>query len=346
MLIISAGEVDAEAYGGHEALERLKNQVGERCAKIVAWSRDHGMPAKVYTGFSTDAVETLQELCLKAREDHPNVVFVATRRDDAAAWLGLHPAPWRHRALSLQRRLHAHDAPLIVLPMRVEIGPDRYFWPITETKRRPRREFRAAARQEPSPKISAVRPPARRKMPDKQKARLFPAGLFSWVRRRRYDLGDGEPGLGEPGGAVVGLDRLPGLRGVGFLAALELRDAEADLHEVGHARIHLALGEGFLEQVDRLGVVARAEPGFSRGGVGIARRPWWRRRFGLGEVGRLVGLGVGLGALVEALVAVGVLVGRAAERAGLEQRRPDLLGLDRVAAAGGPCRPSRFARSC
>jgi amino acid transporter len=47
VIIISAGEVDAEAYGGHEALERLKQQVGERCARIVSWSRDHGMPAKV-----------------------------------------------------------------------------------------------------------------------------------------------------------------------------------------------------------------------------------------------------------------------------------------------------------
>lgn len=126
VIIISAGEVDAEAYGGHEALDRLKNQVGERCAKIVAWSRDHGMPAKVYTGFSTDAVETLQELCLKAREDHPNVVFVATRpmtRPHGWASTLLHGGT----ALSLQRRLHGHDAPLIVLPMRVEIGPDRYF---------------------------------------------------------------------------------------------------------------------------------------------------------------------------------------------------------------------------
>lgn len=131
VLIISAGEVDAEAYGGHEALERLKSQVGERCAKIVAWSRDHGMPAKVYTGFSTDAVETLEELCLKARTDHPNVVFVATRpmtRPHGWASTLLHGGT----ALSLQRRLHGHDAPLIVLPMRVEIGPDRYFRPVDD----------------------------------------------------------------------------------------------------------------------------------------------------------------------------------------------------------------------
>ncbi len=126
VLIISAGEVDAEAYGGHAALERLKIQVGERCGKIAAWCRDHGMPAKVYTGFSTDAVETLQELCLKALKDYPNAIFVATRpMTKPHGWAStlLHGGT----ALSLQRRLHGHDAPLIVLPMRVDIGPDRLF---------------------------------------------------------------------------------------------------------------------------------------------------------------------------------------------------------------------------
>jgi amino acid transporter len=129
VLIISAGEVDAEAYGGHEALERLKSQVGERCGKIVSWCRDHGMPAKVYTGFSTDAVETLEQLCLKARTEHPNIIFVATRpMTKPHGWAStlLHGGT----ALSLQRRLHAHDAPLIVLPMRVDIGPDQYFRPL------------------------------------------------------------------------------------------------------------------------------------------------------------------------------------------------------------------------
>ncbi len=126
VIIISAGEVDAEAYGGHEVLERLKRDVGERCGRIVAWCRDHGLPAKVYTGFSTDAVETLEGLCLKVLANHPNTVFVATRaitRPHGWASTLMHGGT----ALSLQRRLHAHDAPLIVLPMRVDIGPDRYF---------------------------------------------------------------------------------------------------------------------------------------------------------------------------------------------------------------------------
>ncbi len=144
VVIISAGEVDAECYGGHEALERLRQQVGERCAKIVAWSRDHGMPARVYTGFSTDAVETLEQLCLKARADHPNVVFVATRpmtRPHGWASTLLHGGT----ALSLQRRLHAHDAPLIVLPMRVDLGPDQFFRKgprpaVAETTSRPGRD--------------------------------------------------------------------------------------------------------------------------------------------------------------------------------------------------------------
>lgn len=133
VLIISAGEVDAEAYGGLEALERLKTQVGDRTGKIVAWCRDHGMPAKVYTGFSTDAVITLEELCLKAQKDYPNVIFVATRamtRPHGWASTLLHGGT----ALNLQRRLHGHDAPLIVLPMRVEIGPDRFLARFNEAR--------------------------------------------------------------------------------------------------------------------------------------------------------------------------------------------------------------------
>jgi hypothetical protein len=48
-------------------------------------------------------------------------VFVATRpmtRPHGWASTLLHGGT----ALSLQRRLHGHDAPLIVLPMRVELG--------------------------------------------------------------------------------------------------------------------------------------------------------------------------------------------------------------------------------
>ena len=126
VVIICAGEVDAECYGGHEALERLKQNVGERCGKIVAWCRDHGLPAKVYSGFSTDMVETLEELCIKASEDHPSITFVTSRpmaRPHGWATSLLHGGG----SLSLQRRLHSHDAPLIVLPMRVEIGPDKMF---------------------------------------------------------------------------------------------------------------------------------------------------------------------------------------------------------------------------
>lgn len=126
VVIICAGEVDAECYGGQLALERLKQNVGERCGKIVSWCRDHGLPAKVYSGFSTDMVETLETLCLKAREDHPSITFVTSRpmaRPHGWATTLLHGGG----SLSLQRRLHSHDAPLIVLPMRIEIGPDTMF---------------------------------------------------------------------------------------------------------------------------------------------------------------------------------------------------------------------------
>src|SRR5690606_8746545 len=107
-------------------------------------------------------------------------------------------------------------------------------------------------------------------------------------------LGDREPGLGEPGCAVVGLDRLPGLRGVGFLAALELGDAEADFHEVERGGVHVALGDGLAEEVDRLGVFAGAGIRFRNAGVLVAGRLGGCVSFGLGQVGGLVGFRIGL----------------------------------------------------
>jgi hypothetical protein len=93
-------------------------------------------------------VETLEELCLKARTDHPNVVFVATRpmtRPHGWASTLLHGGT----ALSLQRRLHGHDAPLIVLPMRVDLGPNRYFKPASDEASPNTASARSAAGIEP-----------------------------------------------------------------------------------------------------------------------------------------------------------------------------------------------------
>jgi hypothetical protein len=121
ILILSVGEVDAECYGGPETLKAVKRSVGELAGQIEGWCRAHGLPARVFTTFGTDAVAQLEKLCLDVREEYPKAVFVASRPI-------ARPVAWYHgflhgqTALTLQRRLHAHGLPLIVLPMLVDLA--------------------------------------------------------------------------------------------------------------------------------------------------------------------------------------------------------------------------------
>ena len=121
ILILSVGEVDAECYGGPEALKAVRHNVGELGATVEGWCRSHGLPAKVYAAFGTDAVAELEALCLAVRADYPKAVFVASRPiARPVAWF--HSLLHGQTALTLQRRLHAHGLPLIVLPMLVDLS--------------------------------------------------------------------------------------------------------------------------------------------------------------------------------------------------------------------------------
>jgi hypothetical protein len=120
VLILSVGEVDAQCYGGPEALRALKRRVGARCAVIEGWCRAQGLPARVYAGFGADAAEQLETLCLRAAADYPGVAFFASRAVlKKPGWV--HSMLHGQVAMTLQRRLHAHGLALIVLPMLVSL---------------------------------------------------------------------------------------------------------------------------------------------------------------------------------------------------------------------------------
>lgn len=123
VLIVAVGEVDAECYGGPEALRRLKRGVGERCAVIEGWCRSNGLPAKVYAGFGADATRELHALCRRVAAEHPNAVFVAAR-PVIKPHMFYDAALHGHVATSLQRRLHEDGLPLVILPMIVPL-PER-----------------------------------------------------------------------------------------------------------------------------------------------------------------------------------------------------------------------------
>ncbi|MEZ5933844.1 MAG: amino acid permease [Alphaproteobacteria bacterium] len=120
-VFVSVGEVDAQSFGGDRALERLKQEVGERLAYFRGYCRSHGLPNDSYAGFGTNAARELTGLCEQVRKDYPNAVFFASR-------IILEPDNWLTRtlhnrtAIALQRRLHLKGMPMMIVPMLLDIS--------------------------------------------------------------------------------------------------------------------------------------------------------------------------------------------------------------------------------
>ncbi len=118
-IFLSAGEVDAQSYGGKGALTTLK-YVLEACLNYyVNFCHSHGWAATFYVSFGTDPVEQLTELSERVAKEFPNTVFFASKlifRQDN--WI----TRWLHNqtALAMQRRLHLRGMQMVILPMKLD----------------------------------------------------------------------------------------------------------------------------------------------------------------------------------------------------------------------------------
>jgi hypothetical protein len=120
-VFVTVGEVHAQSFGGERALERLKQEVGERLAFFRGYCRSHGLPSDSYHGFGTDTVRELAGVCEQVWAAYPNAVFFASR-------IILEPDNWLTRALhnrtaiALQRRLHLKGIPMMIVPILLDTG--------------------------------------------------------------------------------------------------------------------------------------------------------------------------------------------------------------------------------
>ena len=118
-VFINARTVDAQSYGGAQAMEALKVEANVALSFFVSFCHSHGMAAKSYLSFGTDPVEGFIELCEKVREDFPGAIFFTSklvfRRDNWGVRM-LH----NQAALVLQQRLHAVGMQMVILPLQVE----------------------------------------------------------------------------------------------------------------------------------------------------------------------------------------------------------------------------------
>jgi hypothetical protein len=118
-VFLSAGEVDAQSYGGAGALRTLQYEIENSLRYYVNFCHKHGLAAKSYYAFGTDPVAELVKLTEQVQKEFPNSVCFASKL------IFIHDnfmTRWLHNQtpLALQQRLHLQGVQMVILPMKVQ----------------------------------------------------------------------------------------------------------------------------------------------------------------------------------------------------------------------------------
>jgi hypothetical protein len=117
-VFMSARTVDAKCYSGSEELEQERQKAEETLSYFVTYCNNRGLAARTYVGFGIDPIEELTNLAGKIRQDFPRSMFFTSKlifEHDNWYIRQLHS----EAALTMLRRLHLLDMPMVVLPMRL-----------------------------------------------------------------------------------------------------------------------------------------------------------------------------------------------------------------------------------
>jgi hypothetical protein len=118
-VFINARAVDAQSYGGPEAMQAMKLEANVALKYFENFCHSNGLAAKSYLAFGTDPIEGFVELCARVQEEFPQAIFFTSKlifRQDNWFTRLLH----NQAALVLQQRLHLAGMQMVILPMQVE----------------------------------------------------------------------------------------------------------------------------------------------------------------------------------------------------------------------------------
>ncbi len=118
-VFLSAGEVDAQSYGGAGAMRTLRYEIENSLRYFVNFCHKHGLGATSYYAFGTDPVAELVKLTEQVNKEFPNSVFFAsklifTHDNFMTRWLH------NQTPMALQQRLHLQGVQMVILPMKVQ----------------------------------------------------------------------------------------------------------------------------------------------------------------------------------------------------------------------------------
>ena len=117
-VFVSAAVVDSGNFKGAEELDRLQTNTEENLLAYVRWAQGHGFRADYRMAIGTEAVETVEAICLEVAKEFPRAIFFTGR-------LIFQEEKWYHRLLhnetphAIQRRLQFAGIQAMVLPIRV-----------------------------------------------------------------------------------------------------------------------------------------------------------------------------------------------------------------------------------
>ena len=117
-VFMSARTVDAKCYSGSKELEQERRKAEATLSYFVTYCNNRELAAKTYVGFGIDPIEELTNLAEKIRRDFPHSMFFTSKlifEHDNWYIRQLHS----EAALTMLRRLHLLDMPMVVLPMRL-----------------------------------------------------------------------------------------------------------------------------------------------------------------------------------------------------------------------------------
>jgi hypothetical protein len=110
--------IDSGNFKGAEELDSLQANTEANLLKYVAWAQAHGFRADYRMGLGTEAVATVEAICLDVAKEFPRAIFFTGR-------LIFKEEKWYHQLLhnetphAIQRRLQFEGIQAMVLPIRV-----------------------------------------------------------------------------------------------------------------------------------------------------------------------------------------------------------------------------------
>jgi amino acid transporter len=117
-IFISVGVVDSGNFKGSEELASLEERTRSNLERYVQWCRNQGLKAEYRMSIATEAVESLEMLCVQVAKEFPkSIVFTGKLIFREEHWYQrlLH----NETATALQSRLQFDGLQTIVLPIRV-----------------------------------------------------------------------------------------------------------------------------------------------------------------------------------------------------------------------------------